>query len=461
MASLRASLYTHLVLPACEPACRGLGRRLRRWRELQWLPAPELQERQRRAVAAMLQHAWRTSPFYRERFTAAGLREADLRGPAALAVLPPLTRSELRQSLDRIVAQGYPRTRMQQAASGGTTETPVPLLRDQEAVRDKRSVQAALWEWAGVRPGERTLNLWGAQADFPAHPSWRWRLYDQTLMRRRWLPTSRLGEERFEQYREALNQLRPRAIMAYPTPLQLFCEHLERSGRPYWRPRTAVCTAEAVSPQARQQIERTLGCPVFEQYGSREFGLVAGECEMHCGLHLNPLAAYVEFAPLPGAGAEGPFELLVTDLLNHGMPLIRYRINDCAARGEMAWGCGCGRGFPLLPPILGRTGDVFRLPDGSLVPGVALNRMPRLAPGIARIQMIQETLTRFTLRYVPADTFTAGDLDVARGTLAQFFPPGTDWSFEPVAEIPREASGKTRFCISKVKWDVGGGGHGH
>ena len=58
--------------------------------------------------------------------------------------------------------------------------------------------------------------------------------------------------------------------------------------------------------------------------------MVGAECEMHQGMHLNPSAVFVEFMPLQGAEEEGLHEILVTDLLNYGMPLIRYRINDCA-----------------------------------------------------------------------------------------------------------------------------------
>ncbi|MGH9482317.1 MAG: phenylacetate--CoA ligase family protein [Terriglobales bacterium] len=438
--------------------CRGLGGRLRRWSLQERRSLEENRCDQWEALQRLLRHAYASSPFYRARFEASGSRPEEIREPADLRRLAPLTRADLREHLDQIVSRRYARAGLLAAASGGTTETPVPLWRDRGAVAEKRGVQESLQAWAGLRPGDPVLMLWGAQSDYAANPSWKWRLYDQRLMRRRWLPTSRLNPEVLEGYRQQLNGLRPRVIVAYPTPLQLFCEYLEGCGRPYWRPRSAVCTAEALLPAARAQIERTLGCRVFEYYASREFGMVAGECERHAGLHLHPLAAYIEQVPLgeePGA----PRELLVTDLLNYGMPLIRYRINDCVAGDAVPEACGCGRGYPLLPPILGRSGDIFRLPDGSLVPGVALNRMPRLAPGIAKIQMIQETLCDFRLRYVPAADFAPSDLESARRALAAFFPAETRWTFEAVAEIPREASGKTRFCISRLTGGAAGGAY--
>jgi len=220
--------------------------------------------------------------------------------------------------------------------------------------------------------------------------------------------------------------------------------------------RTAIVTAEALLPRQREQIERALGCRIFEHYGSREFAMIAAECEAHQGMHLNPLAAYVEYQPLQ-QGTESTHELLVTDLLNYGMPLIRYRINDCAGPGPARElePCSCGRGYPRLRPVVGRTVDVFRFANGDMLPGVALtNRLLQVVPGLLKVQVIQETMQDFHLRYVAGNSFSTADLELLRGKLAQFFPPDLHWRFEAVSEIPREASGKTRFCISRLAPEV-------
>lgn len=450
--TLRSGLYTYGIWPMVDRDYRGFGRRLRRWQALEQQPLEENLAQQWQALVRILRHAHDSSAFYRQRFHNAGLQPDDLRRPEDLRALPPLTRADLRQHLDTIISNRYRAEDLCAAASGGTTDTPVPLRRDRAGVAEKRTVQEAFHHWAGIRPGDRVLWLWGARTDYAENPGWRWRLYDRHLMRRVWLPTSRFNAEILEEYRVQLNRFRPRAIVAYPTPLHIFTEYLERCGREYWRPHSVVVTAEALLPQQRQQIERTLGCGVFEHYGSREFAMIGGECEAHAGMHLNPLAAYVEYQPLREAG-ESTHELLVTDLLNYGMPLIRYRINDCAGPAQEAefQPCSCGRGYPRLRPVVGRSVDVFRFANGDLLPGVALtNRLLQVVPGLAKVQVIQETLQDFHLRYVAGTSFSAADLDLLRAKLGLFFPAGLRWRFEAVAEIPREASGKTRFCISRV-----------
>jgi phenylacetate-CoA ligase len=139
----------------------------------------------------------------------------------------------------------------------------------------------------------------------------------------------------------------------------------------------------------------------------------------------------------------------VKESANEGMPLIRYRINDCAVPDEKP--CDCGRGYPLIRQFTGRTGDVFVLANGDRVPGVSLtNRVLQVCPGLKKVQVIQETIECFRVRYVPGPGFATTDLDLLGKNLGRFFPQPLSITFEKVGDIERERSGKTRFCISRV-----------
>jgi len=364
-------------------------------------------------------------------------------------MIPELTRNDIAHHLTELQSSDYRRESLFEAATGGTTDTPVPILRDQQSVYEKAAIQLRFNAWAGFLPGDKVFYLWGAQQDYSENPSWRWRLFDRHLMRRIWAPTSVMNSKVLESHRLMLNQLRPKIVYAYPTPLTLFCEYLRDSGLHFHRPASAICTAEPLFPEQRKVIEDVLGCRVFEHYGSREFGMIAGECEQHSGLHINPASAYTEFIPVQNSDTPGLCELLITDLLNHGMPLIRYRVNDCVVIGSSE--CACGRGYPLVKKIIGRTGDVFVLPNGDRVPGVSLtNRVLKVCPGLIKTQIIQESIDHFCIRFVPGPNFSPADLEALLNNLKRFLPAEIHWHFDQVEVIPRERSGKTRFCISKV-----------
>ena len=428
----------------------GLGGRIKELQQLEKLSLAENEDRQWQATSRLLEHAYDSTPFYRECFDRVRIKPSDITSLTDLKALPVLTREDIRKNLEGLWSRRYLKESLQVAATGGTTDTPVPLLRSPECVRERLAVQMHLDAWAGMRPGDKVFRLWGAQQDFSPDASWRRRAFDRHVLRNVWAPTSLLNSEVLEGYRELLNKFKPEIVYAYPTPLTLFCEYLRACGRPYHRPESVICTAEPLLPDQRETIEQVLGCQAFEHYGTRDFGMVGGECEAHHGMHLHPAAVYVEFIPIEGAEVEGLSEILVTDLSNFGMPLIRYRINDCAILDPKP--CACGRGFPLIEKIVGRTTDNFYLPDGNVVPGVALtNRVIQVCPGLKKVQVIQNTLRDFHVRYVPGPNFSASDLQHLESKLDVFFPGQLRWTFEEVCEIAREQSGKTRFCISYVR----------
>ena len=443
-------LYVNAVLPLSAPELnRGLAAEMRKYEELEKLPMTENLQRQWQSLLRLLQHAYDTTPFYRERFDQAGLRPRDILSPADLAKIPVLTRDDLRLHQDKLWSRRYRRELLPAAATGGTTDTPVALLRSPESLSRKNAVHLRFNSWAGMWPGDNVFYLWGARVDLATNPSWRWKLYDRYVNRRVWAPASLLNEEVMESFRKRLDETRPRIIYAYPTPLALFCEYLRGCGKSFHRPRGAICTAEPLLSEQRAIIEAVLGCPVFELYGSRESGMIAAECEYHQGLHLNPYSAYLEFIPIQHTEVPGLCEILITDLLNDGMPFIRYNINDCALLSEQS--CKCGRGYPLIGRILGRVADMFTLPNGDQVPGVSLHRLiAEDCPGFKKLQIIQETLQNFRVRFVPGENFGQIDLDLLSKRLAIRFGTTLHWEFEPVGDIERERSGKTRFCISHV-----------
>lgn len=446
---LISPLYTRLLWPLTDRQCAGIDAKLRHGRRLERRSLADNRRRQAQALHQILLHAFDSSPFYRERFLQAGIQRGDLGQPGAVEAVPVLTRAELRAHAADICSSKFGRDQLLAAATGGTTDAPVPVYRDQHGLTLKKSVQLGFWRWAGADPGSKIFYLWGARTDYVENPGWRWHFYDRYLMRRIWGQVSRLDDGVLEGYRQQINRFRPRVLCAYPSPLVALADYLRRSGRPMHAPRGILYTAEAMAAEDRPWVGQVLRAPLFELYATRDVGTIAGECEAHAGMHLHPEAAWVEYARL-GSQPEAPYELLLTDLLNYGMPIIRYRINDCvAAPPDPAAPCACGRGFPKLPPLLGRVSDVFQLPDGTLVPGVSLTGRV-VIPNIVQMQVIQEGVGQFRLRYVPGPAFAPENLAALRRRLQDFLPGDLHWEIESVQAIEREASGKTRFCINRI-----------
>ena len=114
----------------------------------------------------------------------------------------------------------------------------------------------------------------------------------------------------------------------------LFARFLRERGIRAYRPQSLVTSAEMLEEEDRRTLEEVFGCPVFNRYGCREVSVIASECPAHSGLHVNAECLLVEIETPSGPADPGEVgAILVTDLLNLAMPLIRYRIGDLGAPG--------------------------------------------------------------------------------------------------------------------------------
>ena len=94
---------------------------------------------------------------------------------------------------------------------------------------------------------------------------------------------------------------------------------------------------------------------------------MAHECPEHNGLHVFSDLFHVEVIHESGRHAESgeTGEIVITDLSNLYMPFIRYRTGDQVVQGGTK--CPCGRGFPLLERLEGRSPDDIVAPEGKVI----------------------------------------------------------------------------------------------
>ncbi len=445
--------HTHLVLPLAEPhRYAGLPARLRAVEHFERMTEKTQREEQQKRLTRILQHAYDTVPFYRKQFDIAGFHPQDARTDGPLS-LPVLKRDDLRDTGDALLSTAYGVDDLRRAASSGTTSTPIQFYRDIEGLRNKNALQLQLNSWAGYQAGDSVLMLWGAHRDMAMQPSWRWRLYEEVLMRNIPAPSGIISDDILERFRERYEARRPKVLYAYSTVLAAFAAHLQKHGLKH-RPTTVIATAEVMNNENRRVIESVFGVPVTMHYGSREVGMIASECSEHNGLHFHPWSSYVEFDPI-GDTPDGPaYRLLVTDLLNYGQPFIHYDTGDCVTLNERR--CSCGRWFPLVNKILGRVCEGIVMADGGIIPGITLGtqmaQMGHTFRAIAQVQFVQKSLRHLHLRYVVKDDTESrqSELQSICTAINLLMNQPMKWSLEQVADIPRERSGKIRLCVSEI-----------
>jgi phenylacetate-coenzyme A ligase PaaK-like adenylate-forming protein len=129
---------------------------------------------------------------------------------------------------------------------------------------------------------------------------------------------------------DGLNRFQPTDLFAYPSMLHRLAGEMRR-GRLSISPWELNCGAEPLLPDARAEIEATFGRPVMNLYAAAEAGVIARSYPGSAGLHLNEdIAVYepVEADGRPVAAGTTAAKLLVTNVINHALPLIRYELAD-------------------------------------------------------------------------------------------------------------------------------------
>lgn len=448
MSGFYESLFRRALYPTYES---GLRRRktlayLREYERDQWRSADELQALQWRKLQALIAHCWECVPFYRRWWGEAGVASpADIRDRDDYAKLPVLTKPVIREHADALVSSAH-RGALYFKTTGGSTGEPLRFGYTRESYERRVAVMFRGYAWSGAHLGQRTAYLWGAPVAAPAgFALLKDRLY-HAAFNRRMLNAFDMDERRMAEYADALDRFRPETIVSYVGPLVELAQWIERNGRTPHRPQRILGAAEALHPHQRELLQRVFGAPAYDTYGCREFMLIAAECEARDGLHLNTDHLHVEFAG--GPRADAPSDLIVTDLHNFGMPLMRYVNGDLGTPGHAH--CACGRGLPKLAKVDGRRLDALRLRDGRLLPGEYIVYVFLYATGLKQYQVVQKSLDTLVVRLVPdADYDPSVHASIVDG-IRKLAGDEVAIEFELVDAIALTASGKRRVTVCEL-----------
>jgi phenylacetate-CoA ligase len=410
----------------------------------QWLATPALAALQLERLRALVGCAWERSPFYRETFTRASVTPAEIRALTDLERLPVLEKADVRDRLADMMVRDAGADLVKRQTSGSTGIPMVvwasPKARDEWVAASQRFVR-----WWGVDVGDRRLTLisrhdltrlgWSKQYLFA-------NVVEYSAMD--------LSEATLARLRDWIVRGGTRLLLGYPSSLAYLAQYLALGGPLRGsRLRVVVTTGEMLHQDQRRLLERVFRCPVADEYGASEVGHIAGECP-EGRMHVAAENVIVECLTSPVNGASGAGELLVTDLTNFAVPLIRYRIGDL---GSFGGACPCGRGLPVLNLRVGRSSDLVILPDGrhmdfSVFDAVAEEVAAR-GRHLRQFRVIQHAPNRFEVLLAGPDELrevTGAVRDRMLGVLRA----RVSIEVRRVDEIPPDPAGKRRRFISHI-----------
>lgn len=421
----------------------GVPIRLREYRNLERHASPAaIAEYQRRKLLALLRHCHARVPWYRDQIRAARLDLSDGFTIDQLGKLPILTKQTIRAEGARLYSDDRYGRGVFENSSGGSTGSPVVFLQDREFVASSVIAAKFLYnEFLGKNPGDREINLWGSPRDIERGSLGFKQRVVNFLYNRRFQNYFCIDDARLARFVQDINRHKPVSMWAYVESVDLLAKFIRRHRLAVHSPAFIVSTAGTLLPGIRRSVEEVFRCPVYNQYGSREFGAIAFEMQDQEGMRELPYLNYTEIV-------DG--KVVITSLTNYSMPFIRYEIGDTADpwTGSQHPELGCRR--KVFKTITGRLHSHFKTSDGGLVHGLFFTHQFYFRNWVTQFQVVQDRLDHITCYIVAHNHPLQCDLDEIRSGIRNVMGPkcGIDFCFTD--HIAPSASGKHLYTICKV-----------
>jgi phenylacetate-coenzyme A ligase PaaK-like adenylate-forming protein len=245
--------------------------------------------------------------------------------------------------------------------------------------------------------------------------------FDAAGLLMRMIPDS-VGEKRLIDIRRGrdeivreLNEFQPTLLSSFPYMLRMLAD-AAAAGRLSISPGRITSSGDVLTASDRAAVRQAFGVQPLDYYCSTEAPYLAWESDAHDGLYVNAdyyLVESVDHENRPvGAGCLGD-KLLMTNLTNHIMPLIRYEMSDQVAFTSDAG--SLGGPLPRIRTVAGRFEHTLVLPgreggEVSLIPE-HIDEFVGGLDGVANYQVIQDRPTQLLVNYIvqaPADGAAVG-----------------------------------------------------
>ncbi|MGE6390368.1 hypothetical protein ACQKDP_07235 [Psychrobacter pacificensis] len=203
-----------------------------------------------------------------------------------------------------------------------------------------------------------------------------------------------------------------------------------------------ITISEVLSDDMRLQIESSFKCPPVSRYSSEEFGVLANQDLSGEFFWLNQSNYLIEVLELNSNKEVDIGELgriVVTDLFNEAMPLIRYDTGDLAKPYEIINGR-----VTKIESVEGRRLATIRDVKGEEVSSFSINGALRESKDIIQFQFSQEGKKEYLLKII---TVKSIDKSYVANTYQNILGSEAAINIEFVDEIPAQKSGKRPYIL--------------
>jgi phenylacetate-CoA ligase len=386
-------------------------------------------------LEALLRYAVAHTAFY-----------ANYRNFKSLQDFPVINKATIKTQYEAFQSRGFSGVRLYTLRTSGSTGTPFAILQDPDKRHRVLAEMICFGRRAGYQVGDRYVftRVWNQHNRKSRLVAFR----ENAIM----FDISCLDEERMASLRDLLLRGRNiQCLLGYPSTFGPLVRYLEDrgDGPEAFALRAIISISERLPQPTREALRSRFGCSVVSRYSNQENGVLAQQCPDGDEFHLNTASYVFEFLKLeedlPADSGEKA-RMVVTDLFNRAMPLIRYDTGDVVVRQSTT---SCGWRTETLSEVEGRRLDfIYDTRDRLLSPVVVCNHFWPFTR-LKQFQFIQEAKGQYQiiLNGAIGQYEDGAFVDLAKGFL------GADASISVVHvdQIPQLASGKFMMVVGHYR----------
>jgi len=388
-------------------------------------------------IKLLLNHAKLSTDFYGAYSSAVELSD-----------FPVINKNIIKSQYDSFISRTYLKKKVKKNITSGSTGTPLIVYKNNDKYLRHIAENIYLSEIIGYRLGSRLyyLRVWNKLNKKKPLIA-----FSQNIILE---DASDLSDEYFKDLFSRLkNDKSRKSILAFASTLEAFASFLSRNAVKCrnLNINIIISISESLPEEAQKTLNLALSCPVICRYSNIENGFVAQQCINGDGeYHLNQSSFKIELLEMD---SDNPVKIgemgriVITDLYNFAMPLIRYDTGDIAVLSERS---ECGNPGPVFKRVEGRKVDFISDTYGRLLsPHVITNTMWKYASEVKQFQFIQKKENEYVLK-LNCDNLRFGRDNELIDDLRFFLGPNAKISFEYVSEIPILSSGKRKKIINEA-----------
>ena len=323
----------------------------------------QISEKQIELVNDRIQALVKAGSFYGKKLKEAGI--TGIHSAEDFEKLPFSEKSDLREAYPLGLMTAPEEEIVRIHSSSGTTGTPVIIPYTAKDVDDWAIMFKRCYETAGITNMDRIqitpgYGLWTAGIGF------------QNGAEKLGAMVIPMGPGNTDKQLQMMQDMKSTVLCSTSSYALLLAEEIEKRGiKDKIHLKKGVIGSERWGDKMRERIHNELGIELFDIYGLTEiYGPGIGiNCPGETAMHYWDDFLYLEIID-PATGKNVPDgeigEIVITTLVKEGAPLIRYRTHDLSR--IVPGKCKCGRCYPRIDVIMGRTDDMMKIKGVNVFP---------------------------------------------------------------------------------------------